>query len=131
MEVHLEGYLPGSHKMNFYVEGIFRVDHVPERGGSEKSVSPVTTDLSTKVCQVICGAECGGADVGKNFRWEFVDGCEHVSHRPDRAGSSDQAFFDHDDLRRRVSEVFDREKTTEGSGGILLRGKGSNPRYHA
>ena len=45
--------------MNFDVEGVVRVDFVPERRECEEGVSPVTTDLYAKVRKVRYGAGCG------------------------------------------------------------------------
>ena len=115
--------------MNFDVEGVLRADLFPERRGCEEGVSPVTTDLRTEVCKVCCNVGCEGADVHENLGWEFVDGCERVSHRSEDAGSFKEAFFGVDDLIRRESRTLDREETTEDFGGVLLREKYSNPCY--
>jgi len=89
--------------MNFDVEGLLRMNLVPQRRGGKEGVSPGTTDLSTEVREVRCNFGCEGADVGEDLRWEFVDGCERVSDRSDGTGSINQTVLDADDLRRRVS----------------------------
>lgn len=115
--------------MNVEVKGVIRVDLFPERRGGEEGVSPETADLSADVRKVRYDVGCGGADVGEDLGWEFIDGCEHVSHRSEDTGSFYQAFFRADDLIRRGSQTLDREETTEGSWGVLLRGKGLNSCY--
>ena len=117
--------------MNIGVDGVFCVDLVPERRGWENCVSPVTTDLCTEVCKVIFEIGCEGADVDEDLGWEFVDGCQRVSDRSDGAGSFNQDFFSANDLMRRTSQMLGPEETTEGLGGVLLRGKGSNPCYRS
>jgi len=112
--------------MNIDMEGVYRMNLVPERRGGEESVSPGTTDLSTQVRKVGYDVGCECADVGEDLGWEFVDGCEHVFHRSENAGGFDQAFFCADDLIRPVSRTSDQEETTEGFRGVLLREKGSN-----
>ena len=98
--------------MNIGVEGVVRINLVPERRGGEESISPGTTDLSAEVREVRYGVRCGGADVGEDLGWEFVDWCEQVSHRSENAGGFDQAFFSTDNLIRRVSHTLNREETT-------------------
>ena len=85
------------------MEGVFNVDHVPDRRGSQKGVSPVAANLSADVRKVgyDVGSEC--VDVGEDLGWEFVDGRERVSHRSDGADSFGQALLDANDLRSRVS----------------------------
>ena len=100
------------------MEGVIRVDHVPERREGKESGSPVTADLSTDMGEVGYEVGCEGADVGEDLRWEFVDGRERISDRSDGAGSLDQAFFGIDDLMRWISQTFGRGETT---GGILGR----------
>ena len=129
--VHIEGYLPRPCEVNVDVEGVLNVNRVPHRRGSQKGVSPVTTNLSTDVRENRCDVRSEGVDVGEELGWELVDGRKGVSHRSEGAGSFDQAYFNADDLRSRVSRVFVYRGTTEGFWGVPLRGKGPNPHYRS
>ena len=92
------------------MERVFYKDLAPERRGGEKSISPVTTNLSTVVYKVRFGTGREGADMDEDFGREFVDGRERVPQRSEGTGGFDQAFFCDDDLRR-------RENTVESSVG--------------
>ena len=68
--------------------------------------------------------------MGEDLWWEIIDGRKHISHRVDGAYGFSQAFFDADDLRRRVSLALDHG-TTEEVQGVLLGEEVPDPCYHS